>query len=322
MTMKRLPFIFASLIGLISCAPALAQTWPTAPVTLVVGFAPGGSTDIAARVLAEQLGKKLGQSVVVVNRPGASGVVGANSVAISKPDGQTFLFGSGSLASGPSLNKSLPYDASQDFVPVTQITSIASILAVHPSLPAKSVKEFVDYVKANPGKINYGSAGAGSLQHVSGALFEKAIGARMVHVPYAGGAPANTDLVAGRVQAVFGPIVELAGFHKAGSIRVLGVTSTKRSSAMADVPLIADTVPGYDIGTWHGLFAPKGTPVAIVEAMSKAMAAALSETAVRNRLVDLGLEPVGSSSQEFSAFFQSEIRRWRELVQISGATPN
>jgi tripartite-type tricarboxylate transporter receptor subunit TctC len=318
--MKRRSLMLACAVAL--SAPVLAQNWPTAPVTLLVGFAPGGSTDIAARVLAEQLGKKLGQNVVVVNRPGASGVVGANAVAIAKPDGQIFLFGSGSLASGPSLNKSLPFDPAQDFVPVTQITSIASILAVHPSLPVKTVKDFVDYAKANPGKLNYGSAGAGSLQHVSGALFEKSIGARMVHVPYAGGAPANTDLVAGRVQAVFGPIVELASFHKAGSIRVLGVTSTKRSSAMPDVPPIAETVPGYDIGTWHGLFAPKATPAPIVEAMSKAMAAALAEPSVRSRLLDLGLDPVGSSPQEFSAFFQREIRRWRELVQISGATPN
>lgn len=318
--MKRRYLMLASALAL--SAPVLAQSWPSAPVTLIVGFAPGGSSDIAARVLAEQLGKKLGQNVVVVNRPGASGVVGANAVAIAKPDGQTFLFGSGSLASGPSLNKSLPFDTAQDFVPVAQITSIASILAVHPSLPVKNVKDFVDYAKANPGKINYGSAGAGSLQHVSGALFEKSVGARMVHVPYAGGAPANTDLVAGRIQAVFGPIVELAGFHKAGSIRVLGVTSTKRSSAMPDVPPIADTVPGYDIGTWHGLFAPKATPAPIVEAMSRAMAAALAEPSVRSRLLDLGLEPVGSSPQEFSAFFQSEIRRWRELVQISGAAPN
>ena len=318
--MKRRYLMLASALAL--SAPVLAQSWPSAPVNLIVGFAPGGSSDIAARVLAEQLGKKLGQNVVVVNRPGASGVVGANAVAIAKPDGQTFLFGSGSLASGPSLNKSLPFDTTQDFVPVAQITSIASILAVHPSLPVKTVKDFVDYAKAHPGKLNYGSAGAGSLQHVSGALFEKSIGARMVHVPYAGGAPANTDLVAGRVQAVFGPIVELAGFHKAGSIRVLGVTSTKRSSAMPDVPPIAETVPGYDIGTWHGLFAPKGTPASIVEAMSRAMAAALAEPAVRSRLLDLGLDPVGSSPQEFSAFFQSEIRRWRELVQISGAAPN
>ncbi|MEI7784540.1 MAG: tripartite tricarboxylate transporter substrate binding protein [Betaproteobacteria bacterium] len=318
--MNRRFLMLASALAL--SAPVLAQNWPSAPVTLLVGFAPGGSTDIAARVLAEQLGKKLGQNVVVVNRPGASGVVGANAVAIAKPDGQTFLFGSGSLASGPSLNKSLPFDTGQDFVPVAQITSIASILAVHPSLPVKNVKEFVDYVKANPGKLNYGSAGAGSLQHVSGALFEKSIGGRMVHVPYAGGAPANTDLVAGRVQAVFGPIVELAGFYKSGAIRVLGVTSTKRSSAMPDVAPIAESVPGYDIGTWHGLFAPKGTPAPIVDAMSRAMAAALAEPAVRSRLLDLGLDPVGSSPQEFSAFFQSEIRRWRELVQISGAAPN
>ena len=299
-----------------------AQNWPSSAVTLIVGFAPGGSTDIAARVLAEQVGKKLGQNVVVVNRPGAAGVVGANAVAIAKPDGQTFLFGSGSLASAPSLNKSLPFDVASDFLPVTQITTIASILAVHPSVAARTVKEFVDHVKANPGKLNYGSAGSGTLQHVSGALFEKAIGGNMVHIPYAGGAPANTDLVAGRVQAVFGPIVELAQFHKAGSIRVLGVTSAKRAAAMPDVPPIAEDVPGYAIGTWHGLFAPKGTPAPIVEQMSRAMAAALAEPAVRSRLTDLGLDPVGSTPPEFNAFFQSEILRWRELVRLSGAVPN
>jgi tripartite-type tricarboxylate transporter receptor subunit TctC len=320
--MKKRTLMVLSVLGL-SWAPwALSQSWPTAPVTLIVGFAPGGSTDIAARVLADQLGKKIGQAVVVVNRPGASGVVGANAVAQAKPDGQTFLFGSGSLASAPSLNKSLPFNVASDFVPVTQVTSIASILAVHPSVPARTVKEFVDHVKANPGKLNYGSAGQGTLQHVSGALFDKTVGSTMVHVPYSGGAPANTDLVAGRVQAVFGPIVELAPFHKAGSIRVLGVTTSKRASAMPDVPPIADTVPGYSIATWHGLFAPKGTPAAIVEAMSKAMAAALAEPVVRTRLSDLGLDAVGSTPQEFNDYFQSEIVRWRDLIKIAGATPN
>ena len=209
---KRLFLLAAAALCLPFGALAQAQNWPTGPVTLIVGFAPGGSSDIAARLLADQLGKKLGQAVVVTNRPGAAGIIGANAVATARPDGQTFLFGSGSLASGPSLNRSLPFDTANDFVPVTQITTIASILAVHPSLPTRTVREFVDYVKANPGKLNYGSAGIGTLQHISGALFEKAIGGHMVHVPYAGGAPAYTDLVAGRVQAVFGPIVELAGY--------------------------------------------------------------------------------------------------------------
>ena len=299
-----------------------AQTWPTGPVTLVVGFAPGGSTDIAARVLAQQMTSKLGQTVLVVNRPGASGVIGNTSIATAKPDGHSFLFGSGSLAAGPSLIKSLPYDTASDFVPVSQLTAIASVLAVHPSVPAKTAKEFADHVLANPGKVNYGSAGPGSLQHVAGALFEKTIGGQMIHIPYKGGAPANADLVAGRVQAVFGPIVELMPFIKAGSVRVLGVTTRARSAALPDAAPIADDVPGFEIGTWHGLFAPKGTTPTVVDAMNRATSAALKDPGVRAKLVDLGLEPVGSSPQEFDTFFHAEIRRWRDLVQISGATLN
>ena len=314
------PILGLALAGL-GAPQANAQTWPTGPVTFIVGFAAGGSSDIAARVIAQQLTSRIGQTVVVDNRPGASGVIGYSAAARAKPDGQSFLFGSGSLASGPSLMKSLPYDTANDFVPVSQITTIANILAVHPSLPARNAKEFVEYVKANPGKVNYGSAGPGSLQHIAGALFEKTIGGRMVHIPYKGGAPANADLVAGRVHAVFGPIVELMPFVKAGSVRVLGVTTNQRSSALPDVPPLSDDVPGYEIATWHGLFAPKGTPPAIVEAMNRAVVSVLKEPATRSKLIELGLEPVGSSPQQFDSFFHAEIRRWKDLVQISGATP-
>lgn len=317
--------IWLSILGLAASSlifpEANAQAWPSASVTLVVGFAPGGSTDIAARVISQHLSIRLGQPVLVVNRPGASGVIGAASVASAKPDGQTFLFGSGSLAAGPSLMKSLPYDPSVDFVPISQLTVISSILALHPSVPARTTREFVDYVKANPGKVNYGSAGSGSLQHVAGALFEKSIGGQMTHIAYKGGAPANADLVAGRIQAVFGPIVELMPFVKAGSIRALGVTTGKRSAVLPEAAPISDDVPGFDIGTWHGLLAPKGTDPTIVEGMNRAIAAVLKEPAVRTRLIELGLEPVGNSPQEFAGYFQSEIRRWRELVQISGAQP-
>lgn len=297
------------------------SSWPSGPVSLVVPFAPGGSTDIAARLLAQHLSTRIGQPVLTVNRPGGTGVIGAGMVAAAKPDGLTFLFGSGSLAAGPSLMKSVPYDTASDFVPVSQLTAISSILVVHPSVPARNVREFADYVKANPGKVNYGSAGSGSLQHVAGALFEKQIGGQMTHIAYKGGAPANADLVAGRVQAVFGPIVELLPFVKAGSIRVLGVTSNKASPVFPDAPPISADVPGYEIGTWHGMFAPKGTSPAIVAGMNRAVVSALADPAVRTRLLELGLEPIGSSPAEFSAYFQSEIKRWKELVQISGATP-
>jgi tripartite-type tricarboxylate transporter receptor subunit TctC len=320
--MKFLLSLTLAISSLVSVSTASAQQpWPNGPVTLVVPFAAGGSSDIAARLLAQQLGTRLNQPFVVVNRPGGTGSIGASAVATARPDGQTFLFGSGSLASSPSLFKSLPYDTANDFVPVTQVTSIASILVVHPSVPARNVREFVDYVKANPGKVNYGSAGSGSLQHVSGALFAQQIGGQMVHVPYKGGAPANADLVAGRIQAVFGPIVELLPFVNAGSVRVLGVTTQKRSSVFPDAPPIAQDVPNYEMGTWHGMFAPKGTPPAIVESMNAAMAATLKEPAVSARLLSLGLEPVGSSVPDFRRFFLSEMDRWKELVRISGAVP-
>ena len=319
--MKLLLSLVVMVASALSPHAVHAQAWPSGPVTLVVPFAPGGSTDIAGRLLAQHLTARLGQSVVIVNRPGGTGVIGNGTVATARPDGQTFLLGSGSLAAGPSLIKTLPYDTANDFAPVSQLTAISNILVVHPSVPAKNVREFVDYVKANPGKVNYGSAGPGSLQHVAGALFQKQIGGQMVHVAYKGGAPANADLVAGHVQAMFGPIVELLPFVKAGSVRVLGVTSAKISPVFPDAPPISADVPGYEIGTWHGMFAPKGTPLAIVNGMNKAVVSVLSDPAVRTRLLELGLEPVGSSPAEFSGFFQSEIKRWKELVQISGATP-
>ena len=307
-------------LGSLSPLQAAAQAWPTGPITFIVGFAPGGSTDIAARVIAQQLTIKLGQTVVVDNRPGASGVLGATVIARAKPDGQSFLFGSGSLAAGPSLLKSLPYDLASDFAPVAQVTTIPNILAVHPSVPVKNAKEFVEYVKANPGKVNYGSAGPGSLQHIAGALFDKMINGRMVHIPYKGGALANADLVAGRVHAVFGPVVELMAFAKAGSVRVLGVTTGQRSAAFPDAAPISEAVPGFEIATWHGLFAPKGTPPATIDAMNRALQSVLKDPATRARLIELGLEPAGTSSSEFDTFFHAEIRRWKELVLISGAT--
>ena len=313
------------LVGLVCCAlgvsQAPAQTWPTGRVTFVVGFAAGGSTDIAARIIAQQLAVKLGQPVVVDNRPGVSGVVANSYIASAKPDGHIFLFGSGSLASGPSLLKSLPYDTAADFVPISQLTTIPTILTVHPSVPARNVREFVEYVKANPGTVNYGSAGPGSLQHVAGALFANMTGGSMVHIPYKGGAPAIADLVAGRIQVIFGPIVELMPFVKSGAVRVLGVTSQQRAAAFPEAPPVSDAVPGFEISTWHGIFGPKGTSPEVVEAMNRAIVSVLGDPSTKVRLIGLGLDPVGTSSQEFSKFFRDEIQRWKELIQTAGAKP-
>jgi tripartite-type tricarboxylate transporter receptor subunit TctC len=306
-------------IGFLTVGAVHAQSWPQSRISFVVGYAPGGSTDIAARIMAQQLTTKLGQTIVVENKPGVSGVVGSNIVAKSKPDGYTFLFGAGSLASGPSLMKSLPYDVMTDFVPVAQLTVIPTIVAVHPSVPAKNVKEFVDYVKANPGMVNYGSAGPGSLQHISGALFAKMIQGSMVHIPYKGGALANSDLVAGRVQVVFGPVVELMPFVTSGAIRVLGVTSLTRTASFPEARPVAEAVPGYEMSTWHGVFAPKGTSPEIVDAMNKAINAVLDDPSTKSRFISLGLDPVNSTQQEFTKFYFDEIKRWKELVNIAGA---
>lgn len=319
----RLAGILAGVCCLLaSVTSPLAQPWPARPITMVVGFAPGGSTDVVARLISPKLGEKLGTSVIIENRPGASSIIAQTSVAQARPDGYTFLFGSGSMASNVSLRKDLPFDAVNDFVAVTQVTNIPAIVCVNDSFPASNLKEFISYVKTNPGKVNYGSAGSGTFQHVAGALFEKLIGGQMVHVPYRGGAPANTDLAAGRVQVVFGPVVELAPFVQSGRVRVLGVTTPGQSVVYPDASSVAELVPTYEISTWHAVLAPKGTPPEIVGRMQQAMAEVINEPDIKARLIEQGLEPIGSKPQEFRDFLVREIQRWKDLIALAGVQPD
>ena len=303
-----------------SLTPIQAQTpYPNKSIRLIVVAPPGGTLDSVSRAFATTLAEGLEQSVVVENRAGAGGSVGAAEVAAARPDGYTLGMIYDTHAVNQHLYKNLRYDTFKSFDYVSRIVTSPQILVAAAAFPASNVSEFIRYVKANPGKVNYGSAGSGSLQHISGALFEKMIQGSMVHIPYKGGALANSDLVAGRVHVVFGPIVELMPFVSSGAIRVLGVTSLTRSASFPDAHPVAEVVPGYEMSTWHGVFAPKGTNPEIVDVMNKAINAVLADPPTRTRLIALGLDPVKSTQQEFTKFYFDEIKRWKELVNIAGA---
>jgi tripartite-type tricarboxylate transporter receptor subunit TctC len=294
---------------------------PERPVRLIVGFAPGGSTDTTARVIAQGITAGLGQSVVVENRTGAAGNIATEHVARSAPDGHTLVVASmGSQATNAALYRDLPFDVVRDFVPVSLVALSACLLVVHPSLPVRSVTELISRARAEPGKLNCGIAGAGSSQHFAAALFEHRAGIRFTQVSYRGGAPAMADLISGRLDLMFTPFVETIQQVRSGQVRVLGTTRAERSPQLPDVLAVAEELPGYEFNSWLGLFAPAGTPTPAVARLSREVAAALRAPQTRGRMEELGYQPVGSTPEEFAAFFAAELPRVAELVRISGAT--
>jgi tripartite-type tricarboxylate transporter receptor subunit TctC len=303
-------------------ATAQAETaWPTRPIKIMVGFAAGGSTDVTARIIGQALAQRLGQPVIIENRPGAGGNIAADATAKADPDGYTLLMTTSStFAANPSLYKTLPFDVRKDFAPITLTAFIPNLLVVNPSVPANNVAEFIAYLKANPGKLNFGSAGNGTSQHLSGELFNSLADVRIVHVAYRGGAPAVTDLLAGQVQVIFAPLVEVIQQVRAERIKALGITTAKRSSLLPDVPTIAESLPGYEVTLWNGLLAPAKTPPEIIERINRAAVDALRSEEVKTKLAEQGSEPVGDTPAEFKAFIDSELVKWRRLVEISGAT--
>lgn len=307
------------LLSALLAGPACADNWPSKPVRLIVPYPPGGSTDITARVVAENLRPLLGQPVVIDNRPGAAGNIGAEAVAKSEPDGYTLLMATSTHATNPSLYKSLPYNFVQDFAPVSQIAFIPNLLVVGPKVPTANLAEFIAYVKSGTNAVNYGSAGNGSSQHLSGALFNSMVGGNMVHVPYKGGAPATADLLAGQIQAVFAPLVEVVAHVKAGKLTALGITTRKRSPLLPEVPAISEVLPGYEVALWNGILAPAKTPAEIVSRLNEAIVKVLQQPEIRGRLAEQGSEPVGSSPGEFRQFIQAETEKWKTLVKLSGA---
>jgi tripartite-type tricarboxylate transporter receptor subunit TctC len=298
---------------------ARAQSYPARPVRVLVGFAPGGASDIAARLIADWLGKRLGQPFVVENRPGASSNIATEAVVRAAPDGYTLLLVGPPNSINATLYEQLSFNFLRDIVPIASISREPSVMEVNPAVPAKTVPEFIAYAKANPGKINMASSGIGNAGHVAGELFKMMAGVDLLHVPYHGGAPALTDLLAGRTQVMFGNTTTSMVQIRAGKLRPLAVTTATRLKAFPELPTVADFVPGYEASSVYGLGAPRGTPAEIVDKLNREINAALRDDAVAKHLGDLGGVPLPLSPAEFAKLVADETAKWAKVVKFSGA---
>jgi len=305
-------------------APAVAQTgaqaFPSRPLRLIVTWPPGGTTDILARLVAQFLADRLGQQFVIENRAGAGNNIGTEAAIRSAPDGYTLLFVNPAHGINTSLYKKLPFDFIRDVAPVAGITRVPNVMEVNPSVPAKTVAEFIAYAKANPGKVNMASSGNGTSVHLSGEMFMAMSGVKMTHVPYKGSAPALIDMLSGQCQVMFDNLPSSIEHLKAGKLRPLAVTTDVRSPAMPDVPTVADTVKGYEASAWFGIGAPKGTPPEIIAQLNKAMNDSLNDPKLVARLADLGGVPMKGSPADFGKVIVSETEKWRKVVEFSGAS--
>jgi len=316
----RLNAAIAAALTVAACnAATAAQTYPTKPIRLIIPFAPGGGTDLTGRSIALKLTEALGQTVVADNRAGANGTIGADIAAKAPPDGYTISMISSSHSVNPSLMKKLPYDLITDLAPITQATTQPYALVVHPSVPAKSVRELIALAKAKPGMLNYGSSGTGGLSHLSGALFASLANININHVPYKGGSPALTDVIAGQIQMLYSTILQAHTQLKAGRLRALAVTTAKRSPAAPELPTMAEAgVPGYEVAGWYGVVAPAKTPRPIIVKLNQQIVRILHLPEVGEKLAADGSEPVGSTPEQFGAHIKAEVAKWRNLIQKTG----
>ncbi len=298
-----------------------AQTYPSKPIRFVVPYPAGGPLDTVARLLGQRVSEAVKQPVVVDNKPGAGGNIGADAVAKSPPDGYTILMGAvATHAINPTLYASMPYDAVRDFASITQVASTPNVLVVNPAVPATSVREFIAYAKANPGKLNFGSGSTGSAGHLAGELFKAMAGIEMTHVPYKGAAPAMNDLIGGQIQLMFDNLASSLGQVRAGRVRALAVTTARRSALAPELPTIAESgLPDFDISTWFGVFAPAGTPREVLDRLQAEFTRALSIPEVRDRMLSLGAEPVGNRPEEFAAYIRAESDKYARVIRASGA---
>lgn len=316
---------FLCLLALTSFASVRAQpaAYPNKQIRLVIPYPPGGPTDLTARVVAAEMSATLGQSVVADNRPGASGMIGAEVVARAEPDGYTILANASLHVINPFVYPDMRFDALKDFSPITQLAAVPLVLVVPTSSPIHSVKELVEYGRKNPGKLNFGSSGNASAQQLAGESFKMAAGIEMQHVPYKGSAPALADLVGGQIQLMFDSMPSAMPFIKSGKLRAIAVTTLGRAQALPELPTIAESgYPGFDISTWYGYWAPKGTPPAIVEKLAAAARAALKKQNIIEQYAGMGAEPVGSTPAEFTTYNQTEMVKWEKIVRASGAKAN
>jgi tripartite-type tricarboxylate transporter receptor subunit TctC len=317
---------FVHLVAGAAALPAVshfvwAQTYPTRPVHLVVGFPPGGGTDITARLIGQWLSERLGQQFVIENRPGAGSNIATEGVVRAAADGYTLLLVSAAHAINATLYDRLNYNFLRDVAPVAGVIRVPNLMEVNPSLPPKSVPEFIAYAKANPGKVNYASGGNGTAQHLTGELFKMMTGVDMVHVPYRGAAPALTDLIGGQVQVMFGDMPSSIEHIRAGTLRPLAVTTTARSEALPDLPPVGDFVPGYEASTWYGLGAPANTPAEIVDKLHKEINAALSDPKIKARLADLGGTVLSGSPADFGRLIADETEKWGKVIHAANIKP-
>ena len=321
--MKRTLFataIAALAVALAPAGPAAAQDFPTRPVTLVIPFAAGGSTDLVGRLIAERMAAELGQPVVVENKGGAGGNLGAAQVAKASPDGYTILMGTvATHALNPALYKKMPYDPVTSFAPVSLLVVVPNVLVVNPDFPAKTTEELIALLKKDPGKYSYASSGNGTPLHLSGELFKSMADVDMQHIPYQGAGPALVDVLSGQVPIMFDNLPSSTSHIKSGKLRALGVTTAKRAPSFPDVPAIAEAVPGYETYTWNAVFAPAGTPPEVVAKLNAAANKALADPKVQARLADFSAVSVGSTPEELGEHVKKEIAKWAPIVKASGA---
>ena len=316
--------IVIAVLALVGAAPAAgAAGYPDRPVRMIVPFTPAGATDMLARLVGERLGAKLGQSVVIDNRAGAGGNVGAEIAARAAPDGYTLLMGPASIyAISATLYPRLGYDLAKDLTPVSLVANVPHVLLVNNDLPVKSVPELIQFAKKKPGELNIASQGSGTVSHLEAELLKHMAGIEMLHVPYRGSAPAILDLIGGRVHVMFDSIASALPHIRAGKLRAIAVASNTRSSLLPNMPTVAESLPGYSAHSWLGIFVPAGTPQSIVQRLQRDLVAAIDEPKTQARLVEAGFEPKSSTQEDFAKLVRDEMEKWRPVVKMSGATPD
>jgi tripartite-type tricarboxylate transporter receptor subunit TctC len=313
--MQRRHLMLAAAAGALTAAGARAQAWPARPIRLVVPFPAGGATDLFARTLSQKMGEKLGTTVVVDNKPGAGGAIGSDLAAKAAPDGYTLLLATTSThAVGPSINPRLPYDTVRDFTPIGHVGDAPSIMLVPVDSPAKSVREWIEYARKNPGKLNYASSGNGTIVQLTAELFKAMAGVFVTHIPYKGTALAMPDLMSGKVDVLFDSLPTGLPFVRDGRLRALAVTSAKRSPLAPDLPPVADTLPGFESTTWFGLYGPKGLPPELVTRVNAAANQAVTDPEVRDKLAKLGIEPATGTPAQFAQLVAQDAAKWKKII--------
>ena len=308
-----------SLAFSLMSASALADSYPSKPIKAIVPFAPGSATDQIGRAFAAKMAESLGQPVVIENRPGANGMIGADVVAKSPADGYTLLFSHvGPITISPAVQNDMPFDSVRDFAPITQIVSAPTVLVVRPDLPIHNLKEFVEYARANPGKLSYGSVGTGSTTHLAGEILATMANVNMLHVPYKGAAPVMTDLLGGQINCTFLNIAALMPYIKAGQVRAIGVSTVKRSPLLPELPAIAETYPGFEVNSWYGMMAPAKTPASIVNLLQKEVAKILQMPEIIQAMQASGLATEGTTPEQYAEQIKRDLSRWQTAVKQAG----